>query len=263
MPTKSETKRATERSLRAYMKQASRPGRTKRTAARLALSAAMGNGVLKPGDLLPSEQELTGILGVSLGTVQVALRQLQEIGVIVRRRGDGSRVASTEPLTSAIWHFRFINRRDGSPIHPVAELVNFDVVKSRGVWSRFLGELPAYLRISRRYGAADCAPFGAEMFLDPHLVPGLADSDPDEWTMVNIRAQLEARYGVVIQGTTQTVQLASPGYADAARLGIESTGPIYEIHAETHGRMHKPIYFQRLFVPAEDYALNFSTGPRP
>lgn len=103
--------------LAAAMKDASRgPQRTKRSAARLAIAAAIRDGVLQPGDYLPPELWLTGILGVSLGTVQAALRQLQQMGAIVRRRGDGTRVASGEPLGRDIWHFRFVAKDTGQPL---------------------------------------------------------------------------------------------------------------------------------------------------
>lgn len=246
--------------LSTFMNEAVRPGRTKRTAARLALSAAMREGTLKPGDVLPPEKELAAILGVSLGTVQVALRQLQEVGIIVRRRGDGSKVASTEPLTSSIWHFRFISRRDGKRVRPIAELVDIDMVEQTGIWTDFLGPKPAYCRISRRYAVSGCAPFGAEMYLDPVLVPGLAETHPDEWRMVNIRTELEARYGIFVQGTSQTVQLAPANSISARRLGLQLGGHIYEIFAEAYGPERRPVYFQRLFVPADDYALSFFSG---
>ena len=242
------------------MNEAIKPGRTKRTAARLALSAAMRDGTLKPGDMLPAETELTTILGVSLGTVQAALRQLQEIGAIVRRRGDGTRVASTEPLTASVWHFRFISRRDGRPVHPSSEMIEFDEIREPGRWSELLGEKPGFLRISRRYASPGCAPFGAEMYLDPGMVPGLADGDPDEWKMVNIRTQLESRYNLLVAGTIQTVELIPPGTSEPERLGIRSPGPVYKVNAETFGPARQPIYFQRLFVPADDYVLSFSSG---
>lgn len=236
------------------------PGRTKRTAARLALGAAMRDGTLKPGDLLPPEKELASILGVSLGTVQVALRQLQEVGIIVRRRGDGSRVASTEPLTSSIWHFRFISRRDGERVRVLAEAVSIDLSDAPGPWTDFLGPRPAYIRISRRYTVRGCASFAAEMYLDPALVPDLPAADPDEWKMVNIRAQLEARYGIFVKGTSQTVQLIDADSAAVRRLDLHLEGPVYEICAEAYGSERRPVYFQRLIVPAGDYALSFFSG---
>ena len=89
------------------------PARTKRSAVRLAIARAMRDGVLKDGDLLPPEKRLAEIFGVSVGTVQAALQQLQQRGEIVRRSGYGSRVVLGDSFSSAVWHFRIIDRASG------------------------------------------------------------------------------------------------------------------------------------------------------
>lgn len=52
-------------------------------------------GRYRPGDLLPSEPELSRRFGVSRHTVRAALRSLYEKGLIVSRRGHGSVVQAT------------------------------------------------------------------------------------------------------------------------------------------------------------------------
>ena len=47
-------------------------------------------GEFAPGDRLPSERELAQLLGVGRNSVREALRQLELLGLIVSRRGDGT-----------------------------------------------------------------------------------------------------------------------------------------------------------------------------
>ena len=54
-------------------------------------------GRFRPGDRLPPEQELAGMLGVSRGTLRSALRRLEDAGEIVRRQGSGTFVGSMGP----------------------------------------------------------------------------------------------------------------------------------------------------------------------
>ena len=122
---------------------------TKRTAARIAIMNVIRSNIIKPGELLPSEKELTIILGVSLGTVQAALRGLQDIGTIVRRRGDGTRVAAGEPFGETIWHFRFVSRDDGTPLRFADQKASVDVISTHGIWSDHLGRCARYVRIRR------------------------------------------------------------------------------------------------------------------
>ncbi len=65
-------------------------------------------GRLGPGDRLPSERELARIFGVSRNSVREAMRALEEQGVLVSRRGDGTYVTDPEvaafepPLAGAV-----------------------------------------------------------------------------------------------------------------------------------------------------------------
>jgi GntR family transcriptional regulator len=51
-----------------------------------------------PGDRLPSEEEMTEIMGVSRSTIREVLRALEERRRIIRRHGVGTFIASNEPL---------------------------------------------------------------------------------------------------------------------------------------------------------------------
>jgi len=57
-----------------------------------ALRTWLQTGRHRPGDRLPPEQELSGQLGISRGTLRTALRRLEESGEIVRRQGSGTYV---------------------------------------------------------------------------------------------------------------------------------------------------------------------------
>ncbi len=234
------------------------PKRTKRTAVRLALTAAIREAVLGPGDRLPPETELADMLGVSLGTVQAALRQLQQVGVITRRRGDGSKVASAVAEDSPIWHFRFARRHDGASVRLIDHTVlRIDTTTEQGVWTRFLGPRSSYIRIKRRFAEPDCQPIGAEMFLDPALAPGLSQLTASDLEMINIRAHLFEQFGIETIGAEHRVQTATADAATARTFGIAPGEAVFEIHAEAFSHDHRPTYFQRIYVPTADYVLLF------
>jgi GntR family transcriptional regulator len=54
-------------------------------------------GMLAPGDLMPSEQEVCAEFGVSRITARRALNELAEAGLVVRERGRGTRVVKRPP----------------------------------------------------------------------------------------------------------------------------------------------------------------------
>ena len=58
------------------------------------IAAAIGAGGFAVGDRLPSVRQLANDLGVAPGTVARAYRELESEGLIVSRRGGGTRVAA-------------------------------------------------------------------------------------------------------------------------------------------------------------------------
>jgi DNA-binding GntR family transcriptional regulator len=64
-----------------------------------ALRSWLVHGGHRAGDRLPPELELASMIGVSRGTLRVALERLEESGEIVRRQGSGTFVARVESST--------------------------------------------------------------------------------------------------------------------------------------------------------------------
>ncbi len=230
---------------------------TKRTAARIAIMSIIRSGIVKPGELLPSEIELTKILGVSLGTVQAALRGLQDIGTIVRRRGDGTRVAAGEPFGKSIWHFRFVSRDDGSPLRFIDQKTWVNTISNHGTWSDHLGRCEQYIRIRRVLTLQNNVHAGAEMFLDSSAADGLENIDASELTHINIRPYLEETFGLSTLSASHYVQTTKLSEKIATVFNLSPEGVFYEVHAKTFSTSQKPIYFQRIYVATDDCALMF------
>lgn len=65
-------------------------------------------GAVRPGEKLPSERELSRMLGVSRSTLREAIRALIVMNILVSRHGDGTYVSSLEPdVLSAPLTFAF------------------------------------------------------------------------------------------------------------------------------------------------------------
>jgi GntR family transcriptional regulator len=64
------------------------------------LSELIYSAVLAPGDRLPPLRQLAADLGLAVGTVARAYRELESGGLISSRRGGGTCVAATAPAMS-------------------------------------------------------------------------------------------------------------------------------------------------------------------
>jgi len=235
----------------------SEKGRTKRSAVRLAISRAVANGALKPGDFLPPEKRLAGILGVSLGTVQAALQQLQLRGEIVRRSGYGSRVISTDKFANSVWHFRFVDRADGHRLIFHDQHVAIDTVQGAGVWSAFLGEEQTCCRIIRHMQLSNGVQVMAFMYLHDALAPRLKTVEPGELSSVNIRTYLQDEFGIVTARAENIVLSTKADATIAAQLDLSPGVNILELKARAFTHDETPVYFQRILAPADHCALAF------
>ncbi|SDS88160.1 DNA-binding transcriptional regulator YhcF, GntR family [Nocardioides scoriae] len=97
------------------------------------LAGLVGAGVLAAGDRLPPLRQLAGDLGLAVGTVARAYRELEAEGLLVSRRGGGTRVASGVVPTPAAereaqldaWAAAYVQRAraQGHPDDAVADAV--------------------------------------------------------------------------------------------------------------------------------------------
>ncbi|MCT1384209.1 GntR family transcriptional regulator [Brachybacterium sp. p3-SID1565] len=65
---------------------------------RRAILDQVASGVLVTGDRLPAIRTLAGDLGLAPGTVARAYKELEESGVLITRRGAGTRIAEGAPV---------------------------------------------------------------------------------------------------------------------------------------------------------------------
>lgn len=75
-----------------------------------------------PGTYLPAETKLAEDYGVSVGTLRKALQDLAAEGVLVRRQGRGTVVASHEG-DEALFRFLNLRRADGSRVRPESRVL--------------------------------------------------------------------------------------------------------------------------------------------
>ena len=230
---------------------------TKRTAARLAIAAAINGGLLPKGSLIPTEKRLTRVLGVSLGTVQAALQQLQQSSIIVRRRGDGSRVASTEALDRDTWHFRLLSKDTGQPLRVSDVSIDVEMTDRTGPWSDFFANDDAFVMVRRRMIMSDAVLVGAEMFLPATKVPGLERITPDELKLVNIRPYLAEKYGIQVSRANHEIETTTLHDLEAKRYCLAAGVPVFQIVARTFLSDARPAYWQRIIAPCADCRVTF------
>ncbi len=110
--------------------------------------AGIEAGQWLPGDRLPTEAALASSAKVSLGTVQKALRILEQEGIIVRRHGSGTYIKSASPGANEIFNFFFLSD-DGSALPLYTKVLDISVTRKAGPWSKLLGNDGSFIKVTR------------------------------------------------------------------------------------------------------------------
>jgi GntR family transcriptional regulator len=75
------------------------------------LAYLIESALLQPGERLPPLRQLAADLGLAVGTVARAYRELESAGFISSRRGGGTRVATRPPVLSDAQRSQLVHER--------------------------------------------------------------------------------------------------------------------------------------------------------
>lgn len=89
----------------------------------------IAGGVLKPGDMLPSEAEICEEFKVSRSTVRQALGDLEAEGLITRRRGKGTYISSPKLRRKLDNLYSFSNDMIQQGLVPESKMITFEKMK--------------------------------------------------------------------------------------------------------------------------------------
>ena len=115
--------------------------------------------ILSPGDLLPSETELSKRLSISRTTVRLAIGALADEGLVVRRQGLGTFVAEPKVRRKTENVYSFTSEIRAMGMTPSSTILEFDVIQPTPDIVRMLelqsDQIPVYrfTRIRRVDGA--------------------------------------------------------------------------------------------------------------
>ena len=219
------------------------------------------NGDWPPLSRVPSENDLVSTFGVSRMTVNRALRELTDAGVVTRLQGVGSFVAGPK-AESAMFEVRSI--RDEilarGQSHTVDVLI-CETVSARGTTARQFG-LPAGVALfhSRLLHLADGTPLQLEdRFVNPVCAPDYLDIDFD----VEIPHQYLMRTAP-LQRTEHVIEAEAANKRLAKVLDVAPGDPLLTLSRRTWSRGHVASYV-RLTHPAGKYRFvgSFQVGDSP
>lgn len=183
-------------------------------------------GELGPGAMLPSEKDLGAELGVSQGTARKALAELERKGIVQRRQGRGTFVATTTP-ESALFHFFRLRQSDGSQVVPHLLSETIDRRPVTASEREDFGECGDEVYELGRIRSVDGKPVVVETSILPvSLFPGLEDRTPLPNTLY---ALFQRSYGIAIVRASEELRAVAATKENAKVLGVVVNTPLMEV----------------------------------
>jgi GntR family transcriptional regulator len=216
-----------------------------------ALEQAIEDGRLPRGSKLDGELDLAEQLGISRATMRAALKQLVDKGLVIRRRGIGT-VVATQPVRRAVALTSLYDDLKESGREPSTRVLNFEETPCPPEISEHLGlgATAPVLRFDRlRVAGSD------PIALMRNFVPvGLLEIEREDLERTGLY-DLFRQSGINPHVATQRVGARRAGAEEAELLEIEPGDPVLTMSRTAYDTSGRPIEYGSHSYPAESYWL--------
>jgi GntR family transcriptional regulator len=200
-------------------------------------------GLLKPGDIIPSEAELCEALGISRSTVRQAIGELESEGLVVRRRGKGTFISEPKLYRTVEDIYSFTSEMRAMGLSPSSDVRGFESIIPSDDVAKALDLKDPALNVYRivRLRCANGEPLLLETtFIPKHFLPGLTREDVERgslYTLLVEKAQMKPEVAeetyetmVIDEKTAQLLQ-CRPGIGGffVERRTWNQTGELFEL----------------------------------
>jgi GntR family transcriptional regulator len=209
------------------------------------LAFEIGRGDLKPGDRLPSEEELLTRFGVSRITIRRAIQNLIQRGIVEIRRGHGTYVLAPRISQELTTLTGFVEDMEIHGRKASARVVSQEVVAANMIVARQLG-ISKGVRVMRieRVRLADSVPMSFdETFLPLDVGKQIVGND---LRIKPIFTLLEEKYGIPLTGAEYQMEAAAASAHIAQALAISEGSPVFRIERTSFTEGGRPIDYEIL-----------------
>lgn len=183
------------------------------------------SGELSPGDRLPSERELSQMLGVNRMTLRRALQLLESQGLLLRRQGDGTYVAEPKIERQAGQLVPFTRGMQRRGYLPGAKVISLEKRPAEAAIAKELGlPVSAAVYYVRRLRLINREPVMLERLTIPaHRFPQFECFDLSARSVYDV---MEKEYGVTVVRARQSLEPVVATEYEAELLGVMPGDPL-------------------------------------
>lgn len=212
------------------------------------------SGEWKPGDLIPSERELSETYGISRMTARQAITDLVNEGVFYREQGRGTFVTQNRITQQLLRLTGFTEDIRARGQRPATRLLSASMCPAdETVAERLRVKEGQSVFCLQRLRLADDEPLAIE---ESHLFfngcEGLADDDLENNSLYHL---LETKYGLPLMEAEQELEAGLAGEHEAAALQIPAGSPVLHTRRITYTDRNRPIEYATSVYRGEKYTF--------
>ncbi|MEW6045984.1 MAG: GntR family transcriptional regulator [Bacillota bacterium] len=219
------------------------------------------SGVLKPGDRIPTELELSARFGVSRTTVKQAIQQLVHAGLVYRVQGKGTFVSQPRIPRRLEGLISFHEEMRQRGYTPATELLEAAIVSAARHVAKALGVEAGspVLRLVRRR-LADGSPIALQTHYLPGEMAGLAEDA--RVATGSLYEAMEQRFGQRPAAGREEYTAVVVSGEDARRLGVADGSPALAVRRYASLPGGRPVEYTESLLRADRYTLHVELAGR-
>ena len=211
-------------------------------------------GLLKPGQPIPSEQEISEQLSVSRITARQAVKSLCDEGLVYSERGKGTFVSGIkqEKNVSQLLSFTQEMKAHGARVH--SRILSLKAVSSDAGVSAALRLRPGEKVVRlKRVRLADSVPMGIETSYLPfeRFANLLKTFNAD----TSLYQTLADQYGIHMHAADEAAEAGLVTAQDARLLGIRAGSPVFFFTRVSYLKSGRPIEFVRSIYRGDRFKI--------
>lgn len=206
----------------------------------------------RQGMKIPSENEMAREFGVSVGTVKKALGVLVQEGVLFRRQGQGTFIASPDFSKSFIRFFRY-GMTGGKPSEvPGSRILSFEAVDADHRVSEVLALGPdEQVYRMKRVRTLQDVPFAVEdLYLPCQRFEGIDNIPLENKLLYPVYSQ---QFSTPVVWADEFMQPGIPDGETAGLLGVDPVTPVICIERIAHTYGDSPVEFRRSICRGDSF----------
>ena len=218
---------------------------------------ALEAGEWRPGESIPSEQELAARFSVSQGTVRKAIDEMAAENLLIRKQGKGTYVASHSDPRAL---FRFLRLVPDDESLPNRESIPLECWRAKAGHeaSRMLAIEPgAPIMIVRRLLKFGGKPVVLdEIYLPGEIFQGLTLEVLQSWRS-SLYSLFETRFALRMIRAQERIRAVAADRNAAEMLNVADATPLLSVERVTYTYGDRPVEWRRgLYLTEDHYYLN-------